>query len=127
MMATDMWQYRCACHAKTQDCCAIDYMIHSLDHATAILQDPKNFKNRIDVQETSAKYLQSIVRRLYRLFSHTFFHHEDIFYKFESERHLCERFTHFTKEFKMMPNDLYIIPEGALDHKNAKMNPAKAD
>lgn len=28
--------------------------------------------------------------------------------------HLCGRFTEFTKRFKMMSNDLFIIPEDAI-------------
>ena len=90
-------------------------MVHSLDHASSTLNDPKNFKSRIDVQEISAKHLQSIVRRLYRLFSHTYFHHEELFNKFEEETHACERFTYFTKEYKMMPSDLYIIEKDVQD------------
>ena len=115
MMVTDVWQYRCACHAKTQDCCAIDYMIHSLDHATNALQDVKNFKDRTNVGESAQSHLQSIVRRLYRIFSHAYFHHEPTFFEFEDKTHACERFTHFTKEHKMMSNDLYIIPKDYLE------------
>ena len=115
MKATDMWLYLCACHAKPQDCCAIDYMIHSLDNATSTLQNPKNFKNRFEIPASSSKYLQSIVRRLYRLFSHCFFHHEDIFNEFESEMHLCKRFTYFAQQYKMMPEDLFIIPKESLN------------
>ena len=37
MKASDTWLYRCASHSQPQDCCAIDYMIHSLDHATSTL------------------------------------------------------------------------------------------
>ena len=113
MKATDMWLYLCASHAKPQDCSAIDYMIHSIDHATSTLNDPKNFKSRLDINQSSQKYLQSIVRRLYRLFSHTYFHHEQVFMDFERSRNSCERFTVFAKTFKMMSSDLFIIPEDA--------------
>ena len=89
-------------------------MIHSLDHATSTINDPKNFKSRFEISASSHKYLQSIVRRLYRLFSHTYFHHESVFISFENDRHLCARFTHFAKKFKMMSNDLFIIPEEAI-------------
>ena len=52
MKATDTWLYLCACHAKPQDCCAIDYMIHSLDHATNTLNDKKNFKDRLKLEDS---------------------------------------------------------------------------
>ena len=43
MMATDMWQYRLPTkNNKPQDCCAIDYMIVTLDQATVdVLHDIK--------------------------------------------------------------------------------------
>jgi hypothetical protein len=51
------------------------------------------------------------VRRLYRLFTHTYFNHKEIFREFEKEMHLCGRFTEFAKRFKMMGQELFIIPE----------------
>ena len=79
MKATDMWLYLCASHNKPQDCCAIDYMIHQLDHAESILKDPKNFNDLNSISDSSVKYLQSIARRVYRVFSHTYHHHETVF------------------------------------------------
>lgn len=111
MKATDEWLYLCASHKIPQECSAIDYMIHSLDHATSIIQNNKNFNSRVSIPATSTKHLLSIVRRLYRLFTHTYFHHRDIFMEFENEMHLCGRFSEFAKRFKMMSQDLFIIPE----------------
>ena len=93
MKATDMWSYLCACHPKPQNCSAIDYMVHSLDHATNTINDPANFKDHLDVEDRSRKHLQSIARRLYRLFSHAHFHHEEVFAEFEANTRLCLRFT----------------------------------
>lgn len=64
-------------------CSAIDYMIHNLDQMTATLNDPKLFSSRISIVKSSVKNLENIVRRLYRYFSHTYHHHQDIFYEFE--------------------------------------------
>ena len=52
-------------------------MIHTLDNATAIVHS-SNF-NRVAIPADSKKHLHNIVRRLYRLFAHTYFHHTDIF------------------------------------------------
>mmetsp|Transcript_41715 Transcript_41715/g.30652 ORF Transcript_41715/g.30652 Transcript_41715/m.30652 type:complete len:117 (+) Transcript_41715:271-621(+) len=114
MKATDEWLYLCAVHKQPQECSAMDYMIHSLDHSTAIIQNNKNFNSRVSIPATSIKHLLSIVRRLYRLFTHTYFHHKDVFVEFESEMHLCGRFTEFSRKFKMMQPELYIIPDEAL-------------
>jgi hypothetical protein len=89
-------------------------MIHSLDNATATIHNGKNFNSRVEIPQASMKHLLSIVRRLYRLFTHTYFHHSEVFMEFEREMHLCARFTEFARRFKMMSNDLFIIPEEAL-------------
>ena len=87
----------CAAHKGTSNCSAIDYMIHNLDNSTAIIHS-NNF-NRVAIPQDSKKHLHNIVRRLYRLFAHTYFHHRDIYEEFENEMHLCARFTHFTRQF----------------------------
>jgi len=114
MTANETWLYMCAAHKQTKECSAIDYMIHSIDHSTAILQNTANFNSRVTIPASSTKHLLSIVRRLYRLFAHAYYHHKDIFTEFESEMHLCARFTHFARRFKMMSSDLFIIPDEAI-------------
>lgn len=96
-------------------CSAIDYMIHNLDSATAAVQNPKSFGNRMSVSEKSVKSLAVYARRLYRLFSHTYFHHHTIFREFESEMHLCSRFTQFSLIFDMMSMKNMNIPREALN------------
>lgn len=73
-------EYRCAAHKAPMDCSAIDYMTHNLDQSTSILLNIKNYANRASISET--KHLDTIVRRLYRLFSHTYHFHEEIFNEF---------------------------------------------
>ncbi len=58
-------------------------MVHNLDHSTAILNNAKNFSSRVTISQNSAKSLDNIVRRLYRVFSHAFYHHEPVFIDFE--------------------------------------------
>jgi len=86
-------------------------MIHALDNATALIQNNNYFSSRVSIPSSSTKHLFQIVRRLYRLFAHTYYHHKDIFNIFESEMHLCARFTMFAKRFKMMSADNFIINE----------------
>jgi hypothetical protein len=58
-------------------------MIHNLDHSTALLNNSKYFASRVSINTNSIKHLENVVRRLYRLFSHAYFHHMDIFNDFE--------------------------------------------
>lgn len=81
-------------------CPAIDYIIHTLDGATILLNNSKYFPSRlvfyfhflffswhfnfrISVPEPSLKHFQSIARRLYRIFAHAYFHHREVYEYFE--------------------------------------------
>ena len=111
MVAGATWKYMCAAHKQTKECSAIDYMIHSLDHSTAILHNQSNFASRVTISASGIKQLLSIARRIYRLFSHTYYQHKEIFLEFEAQQHLCARFTLFTKRFGMMDSNQYTIPD----------------
>ncbi|KAI7823622.1 Mob1/phocein, partial [Gamsiella multidivaricata] len=82
-MRAEEWKYYCATHPTPRECCAIDYLTHTLDGASALLNNIKFFPSRICVPEGSVKNFQSIARRLYRIFAHAYFHHRDIFDAFE--------------------------------------------
>jgi hypothetical protein len=98
MKATDEWMYLCAAHKQPQECCAIDYIVHTLDGTAALLNSNKWFPRRGGaVPEASFKYFQSITRRLYRILSHCYFHHRDVFDVVEQQRHLCFRFVRFAQ------------------------------
>ena len=47
---------------------------------------------------------------MYRIFSHAYFHHRQIFETFEAETHLCRRFTVFVTKYKLMTRDNLIVP-----------------
>eukprot|EP00026_Physarum_polycephalum_P016467 Phypoly_transcript_17380.p1 GENE.Phypoly_transcript_17380~~Phypoly_transcript_17380.p1 ORF type:complete len:221 (-),score=32.30 Phypoly_transcript_17380:43-705(-) len=115
MKATDEWLYLCAAHKTPKECCAIDYIIHTLDGTAALLNSDKYFPSRVSISESSLKYFQSIARRLYRVFSHAYFHHRDLFDQVENETRLCERFVRFSTRFKLIPKKLQIIPESFMD------------
>ena len=83
MKATDEWLFLCAVHEKAKECSAIDYMIHTLDWATTQLHSSKNFTSRVLITNGQLGTLRDIVRRLYRLFAHTYFHHKEVFLEFE--------------------------------------------
>ena len=114
MTAGPDYLFICAAHSDNQGCSAIDYMIHALDNATAMIHNSNNFSSRIAIPQSSTSHLMMIVRRLYRLFAHTYFHHRDIFEEFEGEMHLCARFTHFARRFQMISAEHFLIPDEAI-------------
>ena len=75
-------------------------------------------------QESSVAKLGSVCRRVYRIFSHAYFHHRQIFEKFEAETHLCRRFTVFVTKYKLMTRDNLIVPILEDDMEAASAAPA---
>ncbi|KAI8987013.1 Mob1/phocein [Pilobolus umbonatus] len=110
-MKADGWLYLCAAHPTTQSCPAIDYIIHTLDGATTLLNNSKFFPSRISVPEPSLKHFQSIARRLYRIFAHAYFQHREIYEYFENDTNLYARFLLLSRTYGLIPPSLISIPD----------------
>ncbi|EGG19763.1 MOB1 [Cavenderia fasciculata] len=110
MKATEDWLFLCASHKATQECSAIDYFFHTLDNTSALLNSEKLFPKRIEISTSSLKQFPSIMRRLYRLFAHAYFHHREIYDQIEEQTHLCERFVTFALKYSLVPPSSLIIP-----------------
>ena len=41
--------FLCVAHKTPQECTAYEYMIHNLDQSTSILQNSKNYSNRVAI------------------------------------------------------------------------------
>lgn len=110
-MKAGEWAYLCASHSSPQSCSAIDYIVHTLDAAIAVLNSAKLFPSRISVSESSTKHFQSISRRLYRIFAHTWYHHRILFDEFEKKTRLYERMLKLSKKYDLVPDELIVIPQ----------------
>ncbi|KAL0089306.1 Mob1/phocein [Phycomyces blakesleeanus] len=110
-MKAEGWLYLCAAHPATQSCPAIDYIIHTLDGATTLLNNAKYFPSRISVPEPSLKHFQSIARRLYRIFAHAYCHHREIYEIFENDTSLYARFRLLSRKYELVPPNLITIPD----------------
>merc|ERR1712223_2060035 len=110
MTATEQWIFLCAAHKTPKECPAIDYTRHTLDGAACLLNSNKYFPSRVSIKESSVAKLGSVCRRVYRIFSHAYFHHRAIFDSFEEKTHLCKRFTDFVTKYKLMSKDNLIVP-----------------
>ena len=76
-------EFLCAAHSQPQPCCAIDYIVHTLNGFTALLNNSEYFPSRVKVNQKSVQYVASITRRLYRIFAHAYYKHTDMFWEFE--------------------------------------------
>ncbi|KAF6030644.1 hypothetical protein EB796_011051 [Bugula neritina] len=110
MTATEQWIFLCAAHKTPKECPAIDYTRHTLDGAACLLNSSKYFPSRNSIKESSVQKLGSVCRRVYRIFSHAYFHHRPIFDEFENETALCKRFSTYVLKYGLMSNDNLIVP-----------------
>ncbi|KAJ7686208.1 Mob1/phocein, partial [Mycena rosella] len=112
-MKAGEWLYLCVAHGNDgamEQCCAIDYILHTLDSATALLNSPRAFPSRLQIPPTSHRHFTSLARRLGRIFAHAYFHHREEFEQAEAESSLYARFLALTEKFDLVPADFLVIP-----------------
>uniref|UniRef100_A0A2R9AHR9 Uncharacterized protein n=1 Tax=Pan paniscus TaxID=9597 RepID=A0A2R9AHR9_PANPA len=102
MTATEQWIFLCAAHKAPKECPAIAYTRHIFDGAACLLKSNLYFPSRVTK-------LGSLYLRSYRIFSHVYFHHWQIFDEYEKETFLCHRITKFMK-YNLMSRDNLIVP-----------------
>lgn len=110
MKATEQWMFLCAAHGEPKECSALDYTLHALHNAACLLNNNKHFDSRVSIRDSSVQRLGSIARRLYRIFSHAYFHHRQLFDEFERETSLCLRFTRFVMKYGLMSPENLLVP-----------------
>lgn len=104
-MNADDWMYLCASHGEEKQCCAIDYMIHTLDGTTALLNSQRHFPSRTYIPTTSLRHFGSACRRISRIFVHTYEHHRDVFEACEAETALYARFLALVQTYDLIHVD----------------------
>lgn len=116
-MKAGEWLYLCVAHGNDgamEQCCAIDYILHTLDSATALLNSPRAFPSRLSIPATSYRHFSSLARRLGRIFAHAYFHHREAFEQAEAESSLYARFLKLTSQFDLVPAEFLVIPPSAV-------------
>uniref|UniRef100_A0A3P9JXP9 MOB family member 4, phocein n=1 Tax=Oryzias latipes TaxID=8090 RepID=A0A3P9JXP9_ORYLA len=101
MTATEQWIFLCAAHKTPKEVsrgCGLSTSGRPLS------------LHRVSIKESSVAKLGSVCRRIYRIFSHAYFHHRQIFDKYENETFLCHRFTRFVMKYNLMSKDNLIVP-----------------
>ena len=111
VMGTADLQYLCASHATPRECTAMDYSIHTLDGASALISSSRTFPSRVSVGDAAATSFPSLVRRLYRVLSHAWHHHASIFADFEGSTLCAARITAVAIKYGLLtPEQLLIAP-----------------
>ncbi|KAH9926691.1 Mob1/phocein [Fomitopsis serialis] len=118
-MKAGEWLYLCVAHGTEgamEQCCAIDYILHTLDSATSLLNSPRNFPSRLSIPAPSHRHFSSLARRLGRIFAHAYFHHRAAFAQAEAESALYARFLALTSRFDLVPAEFLVIPPGIVGY-----------
>ncbi|WVQ69243.1 uncharacterized protein L199_007460 [Kwoniella botswanensis] len=114
-MKAHEWLYLCSAHGGgAESCSAIDYILHTLDSTTALLNSSQNFPSRMQIPPSSVSHFPSLFRRLSRIFSHAYFHHREAFQLSENETSLYSRFLGLCEKFNLVGNSLLPIPRDAV-------------
>ncbi|KAJ6222739.1 hypothetical protein RDWZM_001284 [Blomia tropicalis] len=122
MTATEQWIFLCAAHKAPKECPAIDYTRHTLDGAAALLNSNKYFPSRVTIKESSVAKLGSVCRRVYRIFSHAYYHHKTIYDEFEAIHYLCKRFSLFSIKYDLMSVENLIVPIPGMDFQTIEVS-----
>ncbi|KAF7761868.1 hypothetical protein Agabi119p4_9860 [Agaricus bisporus var. burnettii] len=112
-MKAGEWLYLCVAHGNEgtmEQCCAIDYILHTLDSATALLNSPRAFPSRLQIPPSSHRHFSSLARRLGRIFAHAYYHHREAFEQAEAESSLYARFLSLTSKYDLVPSEFLVIP-----------------
>lgn len=64
-------------------CRNFDFHCLQLEKIPYYLIIVKIFNSRVNIKESSVAKLGSVCRRVYRIFSHAYYHHQNIYNKFE--------------------------------------------
>lgn len=118
-------QYLCAPHSAPRECCAPDYMVHTLDAATSALTSSREFSSRLVLRPgLAASVFPNQARRLYRIMSHAWRHHAPLFSEFEASTRTAARFTALARTHRLLSADQFLIPDAAVEAAGASFSAA---
>ncbi|RYE97652.1 MAG: hypothetical protein EOO41_03255 [Methanobacteriota archaeon] len=101
--------------AEPRECCAMDYMVHTVDGAAALLQSTKAFPSKVLIKAPAAAHFPNLARRLYRCLSHMWVHHHDMFMEYERHTLVALRFTNLCRAYSLVSADQLLIDDTDLE------------
>jgi hypothetical protein len=75
------WQFKCMSHSNLKNitCTSIDYCAHTLDTSIPFLCNLSYFSDRENIIDHSALLFPKMMRYLYRMLAHIYYHHRKQF------------------------------------------------
>ena len=109
-MKASEWVYLCAAHSEPSSCSAIDYILHTLESSSTLLNSDSIGPKALNLTPAQDKMCQNLSRRLYRIFAHAYFQHPELFALFEGQTSLYERFVQICLKYELLTTKMIIIP-----------------
>jgi hypothetical protein len=78
----------------------IDFCIHTLDTNMTLLTNPTFFPNKDKIGYYSAKEFPKIIRSIYRMLAHIYYHHRKLFNSLQHRYRIAKRLTLYCKKSK---------------------------
>jgi hypothetical protein len=99
MTAGKDWECKCMNHGsmKNLNCCSLDYCIHTLDTNSVLLTSPIYFSDRHHIRDHSTQAFPAIIRYIYRMLAHIYYHHRKLFDLLEYRYRIGERLILYCK------------------------------
>jgi hypothetical protein len=100
MTSGKVWEYKCMNHGNIKNnftCCAIYYCIHPLDTTMHLLTNSAYFSDRENTRDRSTQKFPPMVRYLYRMVAHIYYHDRKLFDSLEYRYRIVERLTLYCK------------------------------
>jgi 2-hydroxy-3-keto-5-methylthiopentenyl-1-phosphate phosphatase len=100
MTAEKDWEFKCMSHGTkaTIISSTFDYSVH-IRHNTTLLTNTASFPDRNNIRNHSAQAFPRIVRYFYRILSHIWYHHRNLFDLLKYRYRISERLTKKCKIF----------------------------
>ena len=102
--------YTCIGGKEPSEVPAIDYMMHHLDKSNETLRSNEVFADQYNIPESAQKYIESIMRTVYRFLVFAYFNHNETWKAFEEKTWLTTRFTLLAQKYEMVADELLVIP-----------------
>jgi hypothetical protein len=107
MIAGDL-EFLCAVHGgHPRLCSANSYAMHALDHAALLITDGDSFPDDEAISPAQIKSLSTVVRRLYRIYGHAYFHHRELYDQVRVNANFCSS---YAIQNSLMREEDLIIP-----------------
>jgi hypothetical protein len=92
MIAGNKWEFLCKQHGKdVKHCWAINYTSLNVKVRIQVLLNHRFYTDRFEIDDHPGLVLPKMIKYLYGILAHAFFHHSKLFNILKEKLKICER------------------------------------